>query len=462
MDYWAGKKSQLARDKSISICRDTLEKKILKIIQIRKNILFTEDIYSDFKRRLQPPTHTLNQGTPINFDSKQLPLTASSPGLSKIKGVAGCGKTSILSRRALNAMVRHGGNVLILTFNITVRHYIKDTLSRISGSQTGNEFEVINYHKFISSKINEYGIDIKSRLDRFQGTEKQRLEKLYASQDLFLNMETEKYKSIFIDEIQDYEPDWIKIIRDNFLEEDGEMVLFGDQSQNIYDREEGQRESAIVQGFGRWKKLTKSYRSRIETPLLALFSAFQKEFLVPKYADAEVFESSPIQEGLSFDILAYQCSGAKHDLRNVLDAVQGYIKSHNLHPNDVAILASEVEPLFFINCELESTENTKVMFETLEEKKGLPDNPKDRAEQIEKIRRRKKTFFFQNSGLIKISTIHSFKGLEADTVFLIIAQSDTPEMIYTGMTRARKNLVLFDIEGSGFNIFFRSHFCLKD
>lgn len=462
MDYWEGKKKQINRDKAISICRDTLEGKLQKIRQLRKNVLFTEEIYIDFKRRLQPPTHITNQGAPISFDSKQLNLTESNSEFSKVKGVAGCGKTTILAQRALNARDRHGGNVLILTYNITVRHYIKDTLSRISGRQVPNEFEVVHYHGFISAKMNEHGIDLKSQLDRFKGSEQQRIEKVYASPDLFANVETEKYKSIFIDEVQDYEPSWIKIIRDNFLDTDGEMVLFGDQSQNIYQREEGQRESAIVQGFGRWKKLSKSYRSSMETPLIALFSAFQKEFLIPKYADSDVFESAPTQDGLSFDLLAYECSSAKRDLRKILETIQQHIKSHDLHPNDVVIVASEVEPLFAINSELENIEKTKVMFETQEEVSALPANPKDRASEIEKIRRRKKTFFFQNSGLIKLSTVHSFKGLEAEAAFFLILPSDTPEIVYTGITRAKKHLAIFDVEGSQFNRFFKSEFGIKE
>jgi superfamily I DNA/RNA helicase len=48
----------------------------------------------------------------------------------------------------------------------------------------------------------------------------------------------------------------------------------------------------------------------------------------------------------------------------------------------------------------------------------------------------------QNSGLIKISTIHSFKGLEAQTVFCILTPEDEAEMVYTGITRAQRNLVV--------------------
>jgi hypothetical protein len=453
-EYWNNKLRQMERDISISICHDTIEKDIGKIRNIRSNILFKEEIYDDFKRRLLPPTHVKMQGIPISFDVKQQKLTNSAAGFSKIKGVAGCGKTSILAQRAVNALIRHEDNVLILTYNITIRHYIKDVISRICGMATPNNIEVIHYHSFINSKLNEHGIDIQDRMNQYQGTDKEKLEKLYSDLSLFSDVSPERYKSIFIDEVQDYEPNWIKIIRDNFLEEAGEMVLFGDQSQNIYQREENRRESAIVKGFGAWNKLTKSFRSKDDAPLIALFSNFQKEFLLAKYSDSEIFESIPTQSEINFDILAYESYGHNINASEILQRINSYVFQNNLHPNDVVILASEVDPLFEINCLLDRTEKTKVMFETIEELNGCSADGKIRKLEIEKIRRRKKMHFYLNSGLLKLSTIHSFKGLEAETAFLILLPEDTPEVIYTGMTRAKKNLIVFGNETSPYHEFF--------
>jgi len=89
------------------------------------------------------------------------------------------------------------------------------------------------------------------------------------------------------------------------------------------------------------------------------------------------------------------------------------------------------------------------------------DSPQYR-EEIDKIRRRKKCFFMQNSGLLKISTIHSFKGLEAQTVFCILAPEDEAEMVYTGITRAQRNLVVFDSSASSYRSFFQTHMAVID
>ena len=65
-----------------------------------------------------------------------------------------------------------------------------------------------------------------------------------------------------------------------------------------------------------------------------------------------------------------------------------------------------------------------------------------KLENIEKI---KKNHFYCNAGLIKFSTCHSFKGLECKTVFYLMLKEDSPELIYTTITRSSENLVIFDI-----------------
>ena len=61
--------------------------------------------------------------------------------------------------------------------------------------------------------------------------------------------------------------------------------------------------------------------------------------------------------------------------------------------------------------------------------------------------------FWMNSGTIKVSTINSFKGWESELVFLIIEpkyDKDTyfntafDELLYTGITRSRNNLVVIN------------------
>ena len=76
------------------------------------------------------------------------------------------------------------------------------------------------------------------------------------------------------------------------------------------------------------------------------------------------------------------------------------------------------------------------------------------------------------TGTMKFSSLHSFKGWEIHTLFLIISensegqntnfheeQDDTfinHELIYTGITRARNNLNIINIGVDKYNEFFKS------
>ena len=90
--------------------------------------------------------------------------------------------------------------------------------------------------------------------------------------------------------------------------------------------------------------------------------------------------------------------------------------------------------------------------------KEIKKKKKNKLQDIKKVERRKKNFFMQNSGLIKLSTIHSFKGMESDTVFCILHGDEDPEMVYSAITRAKKNLVIFDKNNSIYADFFSREF----
>jgi superfamily I DNA/RNA helicase len=463
MDWCGRARFKFERDLGMSWGFDNVVNKVRMLDKLREHPLFTPEIHEDFKRRLLPPVHTERQGLKVAFDAKQQALTASKLGFAKIKGVAGCGKTTILAQRAINAHARHGGQVLILTYNITLRHYIRDTISRLQGGGDQGHYEVINYHAFIRNQLNNYGIDLQSKLDELSPTQSADWDVVFGMKSLFAGVETEKYSTILIDEVQDYRPDWIKLVRDCFLADDGEMVLFGDQSQNIYNRPSDSRASPIVQGFGEWFKLKRSYRSEENSPLVQLFKDFQSQHLIKKYTDSEIFETSLArkgQESMVLDLLSYETYGTTYDSAVIIEKIQRYIREYQLIPNDIAIVSSKVELLIPLNEALNLSEKTKIMFENASEVAAIPgaiprNSPRFR-EEIEKIRRRKKSFFMQNSGLIKLSTIHSFKGLEAQTVFCILTPDDEAEMVYTGITRAQRNLVVFDTSTSNFRTFFQA------
>lgn len=67
------------------------------------------------------------------------------------------------------------------------------------------------------------------------------------------------------------------------------------------------------------------------------------------------------------------------------------------------------------------------------------------------------------TGTTKLSSIHSYKGWESHTVFLIIeqpereGQQEPVELIYTALTRAQVNLFVFNLGNPYYDNFFSSN-----
>ncbi|OEZ65335.1 UvrD/REP helicase [Janthinobacterium sp. HH103] len=460
-------KHRFERDVSFFLHRDNLAKITFPIKE--KERIFDESVYNEFKRLLNPPYHYASEGKPPSYSDKQGRLILSAvKARSKICGLAGSGKTVVLAGRAVNAHKRHGGRVLILTFNITLGSYIHDKISAVREDFPWSAFDISNYHRFITIALNNSGIEIEIpeplqydgndpiTARRIAGERDRYLESTYYSNLALFDGEEVKtmYDTILIDEIQDYKPEWIKIIRSYFLEEEGEMLLFGDEKQNIYKRAlDGERRSKVVEGFGSWVKLTKSFRYTNDSPIIPLVDSFQKAFLLQDY---EIDSDESFQLSLTnVGIQAYNT----FDRRN-LTPLAGQIieiaKENKLHPNDISIISSQEIVLRELDHVLRTSEThrerTLCAFPSLE----VTQHPKY-SKNYQEISAAKKKGFNLNSGVMKLSSTHSFKGFESPLIFLLVNNRDSPEMVFTGLTRAKENLVVFLEENSPYFDFFRKH-----
>lgn len=460
-------KRRFERDMSFAIHRDALDK-IRFPIEAKDN-RFYESVYDEFRRLLNPPFHYASEGMPPNYSDKQRRLVESSAqARSKICGLAGSGKTAVLAGRAVSAYKRHGGRVLILTFNITLCSYVHDKISAVREDFPWSSFDITNYHRFVTAALNNSGIDIHIPEElQYDGDDSavarqtaerrnQYLEDSYYSNlRIFEGAEIEpKYSTVLIDEIQDYKPEWIKMIRSHFLEADGEMLLFGDEKQNIYNRDlDGERRSKVVEGFGTWIKLTKSYRYDEQSPIIPLVDAFQRNFLLQNYElDAdESFQLSLTNIG----VLAYGAFDRKK-MDELAEKIIEIAKGNMIHPNDISIISSQEFILRELDHVLRTSdrhkERTLCAFPSLEVTQHAKYSKK-----YQEISSAKKKGFNLNSGVMKLSSTHSFKGFESPFIFLLVNNKDSPEMVFTGLTRAKQNVVVFLEEDSPYLEFFRKH-----
>lgn len=511
----------------------------------KKSFLFTDDIYQSFKRFLKPPVHLKEQGKDFNYSPKQRELIYESiKKEQRVKGVVGSGKTTVLAARAVQAYKRTKGRILILTYNITLKNYIRDKISEVREEFPWENFVISNYHLFITTELNNLGIPIQVPSDfEFYSNERkdQFFESTYYSNISLFKKHKENiqtYDVILVDEIQDYKRPWMDIIKDCFLTEGGEYVLFGDVKQNIYNNKTESKDVATnVRGV---TELKRCFRSDFKIRDLAV--QYQKDIFKDKY---EIDSFNVKEQTLEINFERNQQGTINYIYLPTADSVASLYSiihenaiNKEIPPNDLTVLGNSVSLLkkFEAFYRYASNEKTSTMFETNEMvyrmgmnflKKERPDwlndglavikREKDKNESrgfnqlstlltvydlfenyptrfenkldyyckkfnttkelflqyyekhnegivefkkaygedkqantLKLIRNNKKLHFYMNSGTIKVSTIHSFKGWESEMLFLIIEKRFSSmemtfdEILYTGITRSRANLVLIN------------------
>ena len=403
--------------------------------KIKKNALFSVDIYEELKAILSPAFHALEEGDKnIKLSKKQKELSESKARHQKIRGVAGSGKTVLLAQRAVNSHLRHKGKVLILSYNGALKNYILEAISKVSENFHWSNFYVNHYHAFIAVEANNQNIE---NID-------------YSNIDLFEQVKDRivKYKAIFIDEIQDYETEWIRIIKKYFLEENGELVVVGDEKQNVYDKALTERRPNTTIP-GAWIVLNESFR--LGNNMLFLAEDFQKEFFADKY-DFDKAVSN--QSDLFSEEISYRQFKDDDTIHDVSEFLVNKINEVGVGSQNICILARTNDLLAEIDYEIRnsSTYATSTTFENQEWNRGR----KIESWRIRNIRKSRRQNFKIHFEGINLSTIYSFKGWEIDTLFLIIDESgsEIDELIYTAITRCKGRLFVLNIGNERYNQFF--------
>lgn len=424
---------------------------------------FTTSILSSFLRMISPEWHSRKEGRPINLNTVQKKLAKSEANKSqKISGVAGSGKTLVLAARCVNAQKRTGGDVLVLTYNKTLANYVKHRINEICEDFPWSKIHISHYHKFFRQHAHQcckhVYLNSYEDSDFFSG-----IHERYS----FL-----KYDAIFVDEVQDYKTEWLKILQYEFLKENGEFVVFGDPKQNVYNNDldtNGDVRLGVIPG--QWNHELKESKRYHNIQLLNLFNRFQLEFF-PKPELTEV--NSPDTFSSLFTCIEYQNLELTGNIDALYYCVDEILQQHNSNLSDVSILAHGNGILRDLADKFDKED--KVAFSTtfctqkdLEELRKKNYHYKSQFQSdVEYIDELKKYKFNMNNPFLKISTIDSFKGWESPVVILIIQKEGTsqdkysvpfnmmtPEVVYTGITRATQSLYVINLNNSKYDNFFK-------
>ncbi|MDY0299892.1 MAG: UvrD-helicase domain-containing protein, partial [Candidatus Cloacimonadaceae bacterium] len=406
---------------------------------------FTDSMYNSMRRILNPPFHYLEEGVEVKYTPQQGKLIESRPGArQKIKGVAGSGKTLVLAKRAVNAFKITRSTVLILTYNITLINYIHDLINNVREGFPWSAFEIVNYHEFINSTANRHNL-IFSGLEDYEDTNFFEL----------ANRRLKKYQTILIDEAQDFHESWHRIIQKYFLSDGGELVIFADEKQNIYSNELDSDRKVKVPGIpGRWNE-SMNRPFRYTGRLVSFIKAYQESAFKAKYALDEFEMPVQAEADIGESEIQYISLGSRIGAPAIVAEIQRYLRENNIHPSDTTILNSRIALIREIDYLIrQANEKTNTTFETKEiyDRFCVQETDKYKVQaMLETARRNKKKHFMMKTGTLKLSTVHSFKGWEIHSAIVIIEPEDdqsefeTAELIYTGLTRARVNLLIINI-----------------
>jgi hypothetical protein len=344
------------------------------IISDRPSLFFKENIYISFKRFLKPPIHLKEEGVDIPYSPKQLGIIHDTKKQRRIKGVVGSGKTTVMAARAVQIYKRSNAQVLLLSFNITLKNYIHDKISKVREEFDWECFVINNYHEFINSQLNNLGIpfEIPEGFDQWNINERTEYleKKYYSNKSLFIEYQEKivRFSSILIDEIQDYRRLWMEILKECFLEPEGEYILFGDVKQNIYSRQmEGKDVVTNVLGV---TELKNCFRSDFKIKDLAI--QFQKDVFKNKY---EIDDFNTKEESLELDFernqqgsIQYIYLPSANSVVSLYNIIHANAVKNDLTTSDFTILGHNIELLkkFDTYYRYASNERTTTMFETIE------------------------------------------------------------------------------------------------
>ncbi|WP_027410028.1 3'-5' exonuclease [Anoxybacteroides tepidamans] len=358
-----------------------------------------------------------------------------------IRGVAGSGKTLILASRAKILAKEHPDwKILVLCYNISLANAIQQMITHMinepedlfdfdftnsSGlkQKTNENILVRNFHSWLKHELKIREQDISSIIEK--------LEKKEAI--------LPTYDAVLIDEGQDFEADWLKLVSLLINEETQSLLIVEDRAQTIYKRKRSYLQDTGLNFQGRSKILSINYRNT------AQIVKFAWDF----YQAKSMFKNKVVSRELEGEIIAPQSTKRKgplpaiikassfaEEMRLVAKQIKKLHETKKVPLHEVLILyrVKRTHQLSVIDIIKRALEKEQLPFYWITENDDS------------------KRSFEKEDGKVKISTIDSSKGLDYQAVFIVNVDSmpfpleedkeREVSLLYIGMTRAKEYLCL--------------------
>jgi hypothetical protein len=420
--------------------RDVIERRFLEQVlpsaARQHSIHMRPEFAADLRGWLVEPELAAEQRTvlPLTAVQRRIATTRSPNGYRRIRGPAGSGKSLALAARAAE-LAGQGKEVLVVSFNITLLHCLKDFAVRHQNSRgrVTDQVTWLHFHEWCRQVCLEAGrrADYAALFHDIENAPPGWLDQVFEDELPALVGEcldqnlcaVTRYDAILVDEGQDFNLSWWNLLR-QVLRPEGEMLLAADTTQDMYGRARHWTEESMVNsGFkGPWGELKGSFR--FPEALVPHLRSYATRYLPAK--------STTLPEATQTDVLETV------DLRWVQTSDERSLDQCVLAMRHLAL---EPAPVAWADIVvLLETHERGLACVTRLKKMGV--SAIHVFGESSSIQKKQKQAFWMGRESVKAATIHSFKGWEARAMVIQIGRAQTAEelgAVYVALSRLRRS-----------------------
>ncbi|MCF8009402.1 MAG: NERD domain-containing protein [Halanaerobiales bacterium] len=353
-----------------------------------------------------------------------------------LKGIAGSGKTLImLYRTKIIAHMHPEWDVLFICWNRSLINYLEQMYNGIDLSTSSHNIEFNYFSRWASQISKNYNINFPRNVNSPS------YDKDYAEaiNQLVKKSPKKQYQAILIDEAQDFEENYFRLLVNHLDKETDSLLICYDYAQNIYKKETSWKKLGIDIDGSRTIDLTvskenleRNYRNTLEITKFA--KSIYNDRIPFKDENDQISEITTIKGTADRGpVPTIQfCNDRQDEYKYIVEWIQTTKNNNNLDFSDFLIIYPG-KKLKDFNLEfglLPYFRNNDIPYHW-----------------ITKDSRNKSNFSLLEDN-IKISTIHSAKGMDFEAVAVIACDCindkyNQPEtQLYISSTRARKFLLM--------------------
>lgn len=348
-----------------------------------------------------------------------------------LRGIAGTGKTMILLYRAkLLAANDPKLRILVLCWNTALATYMRQAYEDFPFAAQG-EVTIKHFSEFVRELLH-------SSQDLFRSEDAETFAQIHERLKRYQPSEAGKFDAIYVDEAQDFRKEWIEFLFAKMVAgrepKERNFIIAADDAQRIYHRRDFTWESLDFKFTGRSKVLKTIFRNSARVWYFSAFLLEEKAAYVQEpgrlnFASAGKYEPlvlkcADLDEQIRQTVqMIKRLTGQGFAARNVLilyrHKVVPWLRHYPLVDNLTAQLSRAKIPWSWISQDAEA-----------------------------------KRSFDWGDDTVKISTVHSAKGMDSPVVIILGVETFRPprrpeeqdvdevKLLYVGMTRAREFLAV--------------------